>query len=158
MKILIVLAMVTLAGPVQALSCMRLTPENLFVWADQAKESYVPVYGSFTAPIIKQPKQQPNENPKGYMVHGSFEGKFVTRTGLSKRVTLPVTFAVSCVASWCGSPPAPQVSVAVLEKRGDEYIYHAAACPSSSLADPDRTQLRAFRQCLRGADCTGANR
>ncbi len=158
MKTLIAFAMITLAGPVQALSCMPLTPQNLFIWADTAEESYVPVYGSFNVPKIKRPKPSKTLMPKGYEVQGSFDGKFVTKTGLTKPVQFPVTVNVTCVASWCGRPPTSDLSVAVLEKTEEGYVYHAHACPSSSLVDPDRAHLRTFRKCLRGADCGGATR
>ncbi len=158
MKALLAVMAITFAGQAQALSCMRLTPQNMYTWAAQAKESYVPVYGTFNVVAPKRPQVGAEELPQGYQVQGTFDGRFVTKTGLSRTTSIPVTVNVTCAAHWCGYPPSGDVRLAVLEKQGDAYVYNAHACPSASIVDPDRTAVRAFRKCWRGGACRDATR
>lgn len=143
-----------IAGQAHALSCMRLTPEHMFTWAHQSEKLYVPVYGQFDVKPVKRKQTSQNELPKGFETKGTFSGKFVTGRGFGQELTTSVTVNVTCAAHWCGGTPGDGTVLAVLEKRGTEYVLHQNACPSSTLHDPDTAQLNAFRKCLRRGACS----
>lgn len=140
-----------------ALSCMQLTPETMYQWAHKAEEIYVPVYGSFSYQSFEDPNKDTgntiNNLPKGYEIPGQFSGKFLTRGGLGSVLDTDVTIRVTCAAHWCGGPPSSDVSLAVLERKGDAYILHQNACPSSVFPNPQNRELKAFRSCLSGKHC-----
>lgn len=149
---------ILIAGQAAALSCMPPSVEMMFKHAHEAKEIYIPVFGRFEAAPVKQPKLPRGDLPKGYQVQGSFEGKWVSKTGFGSPISTPVTINVTCVAHWCGGVPGNDETLAVLERRGTELILHQHACPSTAFANPSKEQLRSFRRCLRGGVCNPKTR
>ena len=146
MKRLATVLAICAAGQAHALSCMAPTPENIFMWAHQAEEIYVPVYGTFDVAPVKRPDVGVNELPEGYETTGTFSGKFITRRGFGPELNTPVKVNVTCAAHWCGGTPGDGVMLAVLEKQDDGYVLHQNACPTSTFREPNKKQLNTFRK------------
>ena len=153
-RIASIIGLVLWGGQAVALSCVQLTPETLFTWAQQADETFVPVYGEITFdPALVQEPARDVLRPRGVTYPAQFDGRFVSSQGFGADISTPITVNVTCTASWCGGVPSQGLSLAVLERTDGGLVLNQHACPSSHLPQPTKADLDAFRACLRGDVC-----
>lgn len=76
--------------PLSSIGCPEpLSARSVFHLADLYPERYIPVYGAVST--LSDPAQ--------------FIGTTITRRGLDKSVTIPVTLEIVCIDAFCGTPP-----------------------------------------------------
>jgi hypothetical protein len=133
-------AMIALAGPASALSCMPPDLDRSFQHAAEAEEGYGLFYGDIE--VDKNTVPQFRGNPQPYTAEGIFRGQAVYANGLSPEYVQPITIEVECMGMWCGS--AYDVDDAILFVELDdqgEMTLEIDACPQWVFHSPAEADL-----------------
>ncbi len=134
-----------------ALSCLPPTVERAFDTAHQAKETYVPVLGSFMG-FAQRPEGE-TLNGLDRRFRAVFQGHFVTSRGLGGPVRAEVAMLELCLGPWCPAF-APDVPVLTfLHRDGTGYRFQVDACHSNYFADPTGAQIETLQNCLKTRAC-----
>lgn len=150
------LASTLLAPSASALSCMA---PDMIADLNKAKASdkvYYLLVGNFSAPQIKRPKFNPqnqfaHSGQRSQSVRGTFTGVSLGANPRNDHAlsSFPVTVETSCAASWCGEVPrSDQEMIAFVEVADDRPpVLTMAPCVSMHYNyTPERVQT--LRRCL----------
>lgn len=152
MRALATAALVLLAQPALALSCLAPNAARTFNDLVEAPEVYVLVVGTFTAPD-GLPSLPEGEGGTAQMV---LTGGVVTETGLNP-VSTPVTVTTECAGVWCASFPTDgRAHLAFLERSAAPAPPRltVSPCPYRLLAAPTAQQMPALHLCMTQGTCS----
>lgn len=149
-KFALACALLGLAGPAAALSCMAPNFAEAFNRIAAAEEVYSVFYGQLRATETVPPyvEGQPRS------VKMQLVGKELGRRGFSDTGTVDVTVETSCSGSWCGPIPATMTQMLVfLEHTEAGLRLTSHACQSDYHVEPSLGQVAAIRACMKDVQC-----
>ena len=143
-----------LAGPADALSCLRPSVAQTFTEASAAEAQYVLAVGRVSlmpGETIPSTGDDPNDR-RGYAVEARFDGVLASPTGFDDDAAFPLTVEVECAGAWCGAVPLAERVLAFVERRGDRNVLVEGPCPFWALRATPEVVAQA-EACLRGEAC-----
>lgn len=150
-------ALLLLLLPVQAvaLSCSPHNFERTYQEVGAAEESYVIVEGRLLldANSIPDGSSRQTDDPAMTAVQGTLTGRSVSKKGFVTPFSKPVTVAVSCFASWCGTVSKEQQVVAFVRRDNGRYVIDVNPCGGHLFLHPDRGLLKRAVACFSGGRC-----
>lgn len=134
-----------LAGPAQALSCLRPDVVSLYEQARDSEDVYSIVRGrlSYPAPPRLPKPDQPTSSP------AVIAGTALGADGLTIPFVSEVTLSLSCLGPWCpGAPPVRAEAFIALRHHQGGYVLDQSACFANAVpaAPGDEERLLACHQ------------
>ena len=146
-------ALLCLTLPTQALalSCAPWNAVSTYRAAAEAEERYVIALGSFFRTGPDQVTEENAAGPDPYSYAAYFAGDMASRVGFRTPIEFPVQVNVTCVASWCGTPPGDGETVLAIMQVDDnrDYSLQIGACPFWAVTYPDEADLDQITTCMR---------
>ena len=141
--------LIALAGPAQALSCLRPDPATSFATASASDLPYLVMTGELTAPPASgTTEQQP------VSILARLTGHGLTNAGFTVPYDGDVVLDVTCAGPWCGALPASGPVVAFARIDGPTPVIEMSACGGWLFPDPDRATLDLLTDCINGKACS----
>ncbi|MFS4580949.1 hypothetical protein [Phaeobacter sp. C3_T13_0] len=150
-------ALLMLAGPAVALSCLPSGPSDAYLEAVTSDKSYVVVEGvlSFDEDALpKAPQNNVNDTPPRSLIPARIDGKLMTRDGFSKDVDLAITLEILCFGPWCAGAADGVDYLAFLEQRADGYVLRFDPCGGFGFGGTNGAAREEVLACHAGQACT----
>ncbi len=142
---------VCLATQAQSLSCIRPNLARSFNWYQESEDRYRMAVGSVSN------LQSPGKYIPGQMraIRADFTGRLFGLSGLGPVTTTRIILTSTCIASWCGNFPKPNVnSVVFLKSRKTGPVLEIPPCPGGYFPNPSHQTIELLQACLRYGKCT----
>ena len=146
-------AMMALAGPVQALSCLMPDPVATFLQAAESSDSSAVLYGDFDFDPSGMPSFDGRTEPENVPpIPARFDGAALTSGGFTLPYETELWLQPTCAGPWCGGMHPADNVLAFVRDRGDgTYELELGACPFWAYFDPSREVLSQMTACMNGA-------
>ncbi|MGR3434885.1 MAG: hypothetical protein ACU0CO_08375 [Shimia sp.] len=141
------------AGPVDALSCMRGSPAESYAVAAASEAGYAVALGSFDFAESAMPRGEAAAGSRSVRVPATFEGRALAADGFTQAWRADVTLDVSCLSAWCGSLPPATPVLAFVERTPTGWRLDVAPCPGWVFEAPSPAQIASVEVCHRGGPC-----
>lgn len=149
--------LIATAGAGHALRCSPMDAAAMYLSAAESEHRYVIVNGAFLRNGPDRPLPVELEEGMGvpYVYDALFYGNIASRIGFHTPTELEVTIAVTCVASWCGTPPPDGLEVLAFLRVDEDrnYFLEVEACPSRLIFEPSEDALNQIADCMTGDAC-----
>ena len=153
MRTIAAIALATLAGQAQALSCMRPTIPDSFERAAQVPEDIYVLKGSLTFDEDLLPETDmlnQEQNPAPIAAH--FKGMALNLEGFTTRYARPVTLQPLCFGPWCGGAASGEEAIIFAKAVGDDLVVEANPCGGNIFYNVTRQTEQQAVACING-DC-----
>ena len=100
----LMLAVMLVAGPALALSCLPPDVARTYKQAAEAKETYIVVLGRLSFDASKLPKadmERQQETPPQTLIPARIEGTSLSQAGFETPFTANITLNARCFGPWC---------------------------------------------------------
>lgn len=148
-------ALLVLAQPVFALSCVAPNIARDYEKAAQSDDRYIIVKGDLFFDEAELPDRTDHSGSRArdsVDVPGWLAGYSLTRDGFTKRFERDVILRVSCLGPWCGGT-AKGEHMAFLMQEDRNWVVQINPCPGMTYAVPTVEQEQKALDCFRGENC-----
>lgn len=151
------LAVVTLADPALALSCMRPDAVRMFEYARDSVDIYYVIRGRVT-PVraYKVPEVDFDAPASDRDVFTEtpvqISGVGLSARGFSVPVEISAIVRLSCLSVWCAGPPADGELLMIVEKSGNDLVLEIGPCGGTAIPW-DRASEERLLQCHLSDTC-----
>ena len=152
---LVLAALIALAQPAVALSCMAPDIARDYQRAAQSNDTYIIVKGDLFFDETELPDrtdQRTSRARNSVDIDGWLAGYSLTKDGFTKRFERDVILRVSCLGPWCGGT-AKGEHLAFLKQEDRQWVVKISPCPGMTYASPTAEQEQKALACFRGEDC-----
>lgn len=155
MRLLAIVAALTLPLPALALSCIAADVETSFARYDAADETYVVVHGRLTFEQSALPKGMlPDKKPpKMTQVPAHLRGSSLAKGGFVLPFDQDVTLEVACLGPWCGAAGNGRSVLAFVRKDADGFAVELSPCGGALFEEPKPAMLKAVKGCFTDRTC-----
>lgn len=141
-----------LAGPAQALSCMRPSIVDSFHRAEEVPQDVYLLKGRLTfdeglLPKTDHSRTQIDPAP----IPAQFDGFALNRDGFTTPYPRAVTLQPLCFGPWCGTAAAGEEAIMFATLRGTDLVIEASPCGGDIFYDPTAKMERDAILCINGA-------
>lgn len=145
----------TLAGQVQALSCLRPDPIRTFQEVAAAQEPYYLLYGTLTFDESALPPTM-RQDTGGAVdpIPATFNGHALTSNGFTTDFDALAQVQVGCVANWCGTAQSGGDALYFVRADQDPLTIEARPCGGMIFDAPSQAVLDRLTACMQGGDCS----
>lgn len=142
-----------LAGPANALSCMRPDVARAFQWASGSEDTYVGLLGSFDfAPPPAQGRGN-DMTPQDTRIPARFSGQGLSAGGFGPTGLTDVTLVLECYGPWCGSLTPGERVLAFARRTDNGYEVSVDPCYSTVFPNPTPQDVSRVETCMQGGRC-----
>ena len=157
-RLAVIAALVCMAQPAAALSCLPYWVQDSWHDAVAASERYIVVAGEFALdqPVRHRPPDVSEPNADPITVRAQFDAQIIAGGGGETRLEGTATLTFGCIAAWCAGAPDGPMLVFLREDGPGQYSSETGPCGGFIYAD--RPQTRAMiRACAAGGTCLSAS-
>ena len=151
------LALILLAGPAQALSCLPVGPREGYDLAAKSDKSYVVVAGvaAFDSGLLPRNRYPTTENPPAHNeIPARIKGRSLDTNGFLNPFDEAVTLDALCLGPWCGEMAGGGDYLMFLERRDAGYTLTLDPCAEYVFARPNAETLNHIAACFQlGGQC-----
>ncbi|MCB1339707.1 MAG: hypothetical protein KDK24_01310 [Pseudooceanicola sp.] len=145
------LALILLAGPAQALSCLPVGPREGYDLAAKSDKSYVVVAGvaAFDSGLLPRNRYPTTENPPAHNeIPARIKGRSLDTNGFLNPFDEAVTLDALCLGPWCGEMAGGGDYLMFLERRGSGYALVLSPCGDTHFRAPGAHDLEGIAACF----------
>lgn len=145
------LALVLLAGPAQALSCLPVGPKEGYDLAANSEKTYVVVAGvaAFDSDQLPRGRYPAGDSPPA---HNTFpariKGRSLDTNGFLTPFDSAVTIDALCLGPWCGEMVSGGDYLMYLERRGSRFALVLSPCGDTHFPSPKAQDLEGVAACF----------
>lgn len=148
-------ALMLLAQPAAALSCLRPTVERSYAEAVARGVEVVALYGVLEFDPAALPQSYEASEPAPAPVPARFTGRQVLADGLAPEISVAVTVQPVCFGPWCGGLTPGERHLFFADDVAGGVIFPANPCGTTAFASPTQGQLATVQACMaRSGSCT----
>ncbi|MDR9392737.1 MAG: hypothetical protein RI571_00280 [Roseovarius sp.] len=155
------IALIFMAGPAVALSCLRPDVARSFHRADAAPETYLVVHGKlgFDESLLPERNLRSWQGaPAETLVPAVLKGKSLSKAGFETDFDRQITLKVQCFGPWCGGAVSGIDYLAFVENDSGDFFLTLGPCGGFDFPRPDAEMLETVLRCFRGGRCEPAKR
>ena len=154
-----IVLMVCLAGPAQALSCLRPDVVDLYEHARDSSDTYFMVRGKLryeNPPKLPQPNEKSAEGAAAESP-ALLQGVGLGPSGFSSPFEREIILSLTCLTVWCpGAPEEGKELFIALRHQSGDLILDQSACPSNAIPVAPGDEARLI-QCHKFGRCVSNN-
>ena len=148
-----VLALVLIAEPVFALSCMRPDVVRLYQNAVESEENYYFIKGILVPEgAINEPVTSGTKEPVSAETNVRFVGEALTRDGFEAPFDRDIILRLNCASIWCGAAPLERKIFAAIKLAGETLDLDIGPCGFDAVDYSEPAEKRLL-DCHQNGNC-----